>query len=463
MLPYAWPHTFIPLIPYYLLSVLVDSPSPFLFGTTTTTFSSVRDSIPSDVVVVFLSSSPPSPSFSIPEYPKRWILHQLSLIDLTQSDSALFSQVQHVVGTFFWMLLPRFSSYLYTLLGNTCYFNHPEYIVQEVPDTFKPFYQRLLTTQSFAMFVDHFWLPHNASLLALQHPQILSEEANEKHYRIRYPLFSFSQPHATHSDQLASSLFHLRSIALPSPHTLLNPNDYVFFLVHPTGSSASSSSESSSASPASSALLSSSSPPNPSRAFSQPYASPINRLLKQYLLDPSSKKSRSVPPFTRRSTDLANHVKEGLVEKSVRTNFIEILTQPTTPFCSYHIISSPSAENLAFLFNSFYTSCVKQRDYVNGLQLHKITAVFIVNDPLRQFPLYGYLYTHEIYKKVGFWRELLVDYCRGNDVSAAYRMHYRCLSDEEHAKRRKNVLNASEWIARNLTSSCESGEWCGAR
>lgn len=356
------------------------------------------------------------------------------------------------------MLLPRFSSYLYTLLGNTCYFNHTEYIVQEVPDTFKPFYQRLLTTQSFAMFVDHFWQPHNASLLALQHPQILSEEVNEKHYRIRYPLFSFSQPHATHSDQLASSLFHLRAIALPPPHTLLNPDDYVFFLIHPAVSSASSSSSESS-----SVSSSSSSPPNPSRAFSQPYASPINRLLKQYLLDPSSKKSPSASPFTRRSTELANHVKEGLAEKSVRTTFIQILTQPETPFCSYHIISSPSAENLAFLFNSFYSSCVKQRDYVNGLQLHKITAVFIVNDPLRQFPLYGYLYTHEIYKKVGFWRELLVDFCRGDDVGAVYRMNYRCLSDEEHAKRRKNVLNASGWNARNLTSSCESGEWRGAK
>lgn len=73
LLPYTWPHPFIPLIPYYLLPVLIDSPSPFLFGTSITTYSFVKDSIPADVNVIFLRDHSQCPSPLIPDVPRRWM------------------------------------------------------------------------------------------------------------------------------------------------------------------------------------------------------------------------------------------------------------------------------------------------------------------------------------------------------------------------------------------------------
>lgn len=124
----------------------------------------------------------------------------------------------------------------------------------------------------------------------------------------------------------------------------------------------------------------------------------------------------------------------------MRTEFIHLFTQSDV-LTPYHILSSPSAEGVALLLNVFYSFCVEQRDFANALQLHKATAVFLVNDPMKRFPLYGYLYTHEIYRKVGFWKELLIDYCRGKGtIETAYQMRFRCLDDEEFFRRRKNEL-----------------------
>ena len=86
--------------------------------------------------------------------------------------------------------------------------------------------------------------------------------------------------------------------------------------------------------------------------------------------------------------------------------------------------------------------CVKQRDYLNALKLHKIASVFIVNDSDYRFPLYGYLYTHEIYTKVGFWKELLIDYCTGFDP--AYSLQYSCLENMEYHSKRIPSISESK-------------------
>ena len=55
---------------------------------------------------------------------------------------------------------------------------------------------------------------------------------------------------------------------------------------------------------------------------------------------------------------------------------------------------------------------------MNALRLHKITATFIIQEQDHQVPLYSYLYTHAIYTKIGFWKELLVDYMTSGPVIA---------------------------------------------
>ena len=73
LLPYAWPHAFIPLIPYYLLPILIDSPSPFLFGTSLSTFAIVKDHLPDDIHVIYLREDCVKSLFLMPPSPKRWL------------------------------------------------------------------------------------------------------------------------------------------------------------------------------------------------------------------------------------------------------------------------------------------------------------------------------------------------------------------------------------------------------
>ena len=54
LLPYPWPHGFIPTVPIYLLPILIDTPSPFLFGTSVTSFAYIRSILSDDVKVIFL-------------------------------------------------------------------------------------------------------------------------------------------------------------------------------------------------------------------------------------------------------------------------------------------------------------------------------------------------------------------------------------------------------------------------
>lgn len=416
LLPYAYPHTVIPLVPYYLLRILVDSPSPFLFGTSAFTLASASHAIPPDVHTLFLFSETPIPSPAIPEAPRRWVLHQLSLVDFSLPDALLCSSFQTIIGRFFWQLLPHFSAYLYTFLDGVCFFNNVEYINHEVPEAFRAFYHRLLSTQSFAMFTDQFWLPPNAPLLQLlQSTPPRQHSPSVPHYRITYPPFLFSRPHASAS--IASSLLHLRSVHLAaSPHLLLNAQDY---------------------------RLLSHTPPIPSSLPSLPtsaFATAASRLLTHYLLDVSPSKFSSIARFRRRCSELSKQVTQQLADKLVRTEFLRLFTQ-SDALTPYHVLSTPSAEGVALLLNAFYSFCVEQRDFANALRLHKATAVFLVNDPIKRFPLYGYLYTHEIYRKVGFWKELLLDYCHGKGATeTAYQMRYKCLSDEEYFRKRKSEL-----------------------
>lgn len=177
--------------------------------------------------------------------------------------------------------------------------------------------------------------------------------------------------------------------------------------------------------------------------FSHPIMNAMNRLLVHYLLgNPAD-----------RVTDLFEFVTEAFVEKNARSDFLRILYQPSTFLSPFHIISVMTASSLAHLFKSFFTYlghslsiifrvCVKQRDYLNALKLHKIASVFIVNDSDYRFPLYGYLYTHEIYTKVGFWKELLIDYCTGFDP--AYSLQYSCLENMEYHSKRIPSISESK-------------------
>ena len=84
---------------------------------------------------------------------------------------------------------------------------------------------------------------------------------------------------------------------------------------------------------------------------------------------------------------------------------------------------------------------MRQRDYVNALKLHKIASVFIVNDSDQRFPLYGYLRSHEMYTKVGFWKELLMDYCSGYEP--AYSLQYSYLMDKHYISNRLSLSSES--------------------
>lgn len=82
MLPYSWAHTFIPVVPYYLLTILIDSPSPFIFGTSASTFAYVKDIVPADVDVIFLHDECKAPCPQIPLSIRRWLyeFRQLKLM-----------------------------------------------------------------------------------------------------------------------------------------------------------------------------------------------------------------------------------------------------------------------------------------------------------------------------------------------------------------------------------------------
>lgn len=145
-----------------------------------------------------------------------------------------------------------------------------------------------------------------------------------------------------------------------------------------------------------------------------------------------------------RMSDLTEYVKEAFTEKNVRSDFIRILFQPSYSFSPFHFLSVHATETLAYLLNSFYSYCVVQRDYVNALKLHKITSVLIVNDSHHRFPLYGYLYSHDVYTKVGFWKELLIDYCLSHkDGEAAYRMRYNCVEDSQSVSIKRTKFTQS--------------------
>lgn len=73
LLPYPWPHGFIPVIPFYLLPVLIDSPSPFLFGTSNTSFAYIRSSISHDIHVIYLTERYHGTAPSIPPKPRQWL------------------------------------------------------------------------------------------------------------------------------------------------------------------------------------------------------------------------------------------------------------------------------------------------------------------------------------------------------------------------------------------------------
>lgn len=56
-------------------------------------------------------------------------------------------EAKHIINRFYWMLLPSFPQYLFTLLGNVCLFNSMEYVANEVSEEYRSFYTRLLSTQ----------------------------------------------------------------------------------------------------------------------------------------------------------------------------------------------------------------------------------------------------------------------------------------------------------------------------
>ena len=157
LLPYSWPHAFIPIVPYYLLPVLIDTPSPFVFGTSSRTYSYVKELIPEDVDTLFLHDECSIPTPHIPADARRWLyslllyfiirINSLEQLDVTLPDSIFCTRCKAIISSFYWMLLPSFSHYLYTLLGNVCLFNTLGYLANEVSEEYHCFYERLLGTQ----------------------------------------------------------------------------------------------------------------------------------------------------------------------------------------------------------------------------------------------------------------------------------------------------------------------------
>ena len=176
--------------------------------------------------------------------------------------------------------------------------------------------------------------------------------------------------------------------------------------------------------------------------FSHPILNAINRLLSHYLLGNT----------VGRVADLHAFVSEALVERNVRADFVRILYQPMTLSSPYHMISLASANALAELFHTFYTYvmrkgkimdrvCVQQRDYKNAFALHKTAALFIVQAESAQYPLYNLLCKSKIYAKVGWWKELLVDFCQNAmENDPVYVSAYEHAENTDCEKQRINAI-----------------------
>lgn len=92
--------------------------------------------------------------------------------------------------------------------------------------------------------------------------------------------------------------------------------------------------------------------------------------------------------------------------------------------------------------------CVQQRDYINAMKLHKITSLFLVKEKDRRYPLYHLLSSHEIYMKVGLWKELLLDFCEhAEENDPAYFMDdfYRsqCHEGDEESAQQIDMISES--------------------
>ena len=85
--------------------------------------------------------------------------------------------------------------------------------------------------------------------------------------------------------------------------------------------------------------------------------------------------------------------------------------------------------------------CVQQRDYKNALTLHKTATLFIVNTESAQYPLYNLLSESKIYMKVGWWKELLVDFCqRSMENDPAYTSVYKSMESADDEKQRIDAI-----------------------
>ena len=85
--------------------------------------------------------------------------------------------------------------------------------------------------------------------------------------------------------------------------------------------------------------------------------------------------------------------------------------------------------------------CVQQRDYKNALALHKTATLFIVNAESVQYPLYNLLCEDKIYMKVGWWKELLVDFCQSSlDNDPAYISTYEPMGNADDEKQRIDAI-----------------------
>lgn len=77
-------------------------------------------------------------------------------ISLELPTEQFVSECKQAVYSFYWMLLPSFSSYLYTLLGNVCLFNNVEYITNEISEEYRSFYTHLLSTQVSSSLINEY-------------------------------------------------------------------------------------------------------------------------------------------------------------------------------------------------------------------------------------------------------------------------------------------------------------------
>ncbi len=131
-------HPTIPVMPSYLFSILIEAPSPFLFGTFVEAYSSLVTRIPDYVRVVRVGRE---------------------FKDTHLPFSTFFAQAQLYFRCFVAELFPNFTAYLYVLLGNISVFNQALYLQNEVLPMYRDFYKQVMSTQLFAVFVDHFWNP----------------------------------------------------------------------------------------------------------------------------------------------------------------------------------------------------------------------------------------------------------------------------------------------------------------